>query len=456
MGRKGRLTAILLVMALTLGSCTFEPGEEESSALVPPSESSSRKPLPSGDPEESKEREGFALVDHPAWTTSPHYAYREQNSSYEALWSQAQRDCYQKLVESVYWIDGEADKDGLYPVRAFSVLGTRLSEEEIRAAVTAFKDDHPQIFWLSNSYSYSWGGEQGEGTYIQLYSYLSPQQCEQSLQQLQEQAEKCISQLSPDMTEYQRERAIHDFVASRCTYDDEALAHAEDWKGWWQTFTAYGALVEGKAVCEGYARAVQLLLSYAGMQSALVRGVSDNQRHMWNLVQVEGDWYHLDATWNDSRDQGEYFYFNLSDKQISADHQMDPPASSITQKQWEQTGEKPLLYNLFRPECTSTGQNYFNKEGFHLDSFDKESDELAVEALKAAVNQGKTTFPILIGEGMDYNEAISQLLKGAPYKFFYYQEQLNDSLPPNRQIDANRVRYVEAQSQRAVVVYLSQ
>lgn len=445
MGQKGRTIALLLTMALTLTSCAFEPGEESSSWI----------PASSGQSEQSQARENYTRLNHTDWAASPHYPYQESNSAYESLWIQAQKDCYRMLMESAFWIGEEADKDGLYPVRAFSVPGIRLSEEEIRAAVTAFKDDHPQVFWLSNSYSYTWGGEQGDGTYVQLYSYLSPRQCEQGLQRLGERAEECVSKLTPGMTEYQREQAVHDFVVARCTYDHEALEHADDWKGWWQTFTAYGALVEGKAVCEGYARAVQLLLSYAGMKSAVIRGVSENQRHMWNVVQVEGDWYHLDPTWNDSRDQGEYFYFNLSDKQISADHQMDPPASDITQEQWAQTDQEPLLYNLFRPECVSARQNYFQREGFLLDSFDGESDAQAAEALQTAVTQGKSVFPIRIGESLDYNEAISRLFKQAPYKFFYYIERINDALPVNRQIDAGHVRYVEAASQRAVVIYLS-
>lgn len=73
--------------------------------------------------------------------------------------------------------------------------------------------------------------------------------------------------------------------------------------------TSYGALVKGESLCEGYARAVKVVLDELGIRSVLVQGSyrapdgSDNL-HMWNYVQVDGKWYGLDATANDGMKGG--------------------------------------------------------------------------------------------------------------------------------------------------------
>lgn len=70
--------------------------------------------------------------------------------------------------------------------------------------------------------------------------------------------------------------------------------------------TAYGALVEGESLCEGYARAVKAVLDQMGIPCILVQGgyqVNDNrlQPHMWNYVQIGGEWFGLDATMDDPK-----------------------------------------------------------------------------------------------------------------------------------------------------------
>lgn len=464
--KRKRLLAILLILAMGVQTtaCSLPRVPEEESSLPAQTDSRGISPESRAPSDESgglsallETIGGYRQVANQAPAPSAHYSYRAQSNFYDSLFTQAQRDCYNQLKEEAYLIQEKADEDGMYPGRTFAVKGDRMTGEEIRAAVTAFKDDNPSVFWLSNSYRYYYD-QTGEGdvTYIQVFSFLPAEECADRLLKLQEKVAECVAGLKPGMTEYEREQYVHDFVAARCTYDQEALEHQEDWVGWWPTFTAYGALVEGKAVCEGYARSVELLLSYADMSSALVRGDSEGQRHMWNVVKVEGNWYHLDPTWNDSRDQKEYFYFNLSEKQISEDHKLDPPASQVPGEKWEEENDDPLLYNLFLPESVSTGENYFQKEGFRLDSLESDTDELAVKALISAVEARRSSFPILIGEQLDYDETVRQLLSAAPYKFFYYVEQANDDLPPSLQIGEGSLRYVEAKSQRAVVVYLSE
>lgn len=66
------------------------------------------------------------------------------------------------------------------------------------------------------------------------------------------------------------------------------------------THTAYGALKNGLAVCEGYACAALLVLEELGIDCDIQVGVCTNGGgHAWNLVYLEGNWYQMDVTWND-------------------------------------------------------------------------------------------------------------------------------------------------------------
>ena len=78
------------------------------------------------------------------------------------------------------------------------------------------------------------------------------------------------------MSELDRELYLFDSLASRCSYDTEAASNGENWKA----YTQYGALVDGKAVCEGYARAMQSLLSCGGWKVRSSVGLQGNAAYV--------------------------------------------------------------------------------------------------------------------------------------------------------------------------------
>ena len=156
-----------------------------------------------------------------------------------------------------------------------------------------------------------------------------------------------LSGITSSMSEYAREKLLHDRLAARVTYDGTgANAH-----------NAYGALVEGKAVCEGYAEAFQYLLQKAGIQSFIITGSSSNpatgspEGHAWNAVRIDGRYYHVDVTWDDQGENIFYAYFNKTDAAILEDHTIDAAA-----------------YQL--PVCSSENADYFYVNGGRLPLFD--------------------------------------------------------------------------------------
>ncbi len=113
---------------------------------------------------------------------------------------------------------------------------------------------------------------------------------------------------------------LHDYIARNCEYDEDTYnAGGTVTSADVESFSTYGALIDGLAVCEGYAQAFLTLARAAGLSCELV--TSDTLGHEWNLVEIDGTWYHLDVTWDDptgdrlGRARHQYFlkssdYFN--------------------------------------------------------------------------------------------------------------------------------------------------
>jgi len=94
--------------------------------------------------------------------------------------------------------------------------------------------------------------------------------------------------------------AVNEYLCEAAYYPEEPYAP--------ETHTAYGTLANGVAVCEGYACAAKLLLNKLGILCDIQVGVChDGGGHAWNLVQLDGQWYQMDVTWNDGgRSRTEY------------------------------------------------------------------------------------------------------------------------------------------------------
>ena len=109
----------------------------------------------------------------------------------------------------------------------------------------------------------------------------------------------------------QRVLLAHTRICGTCRYADSgASAH-----------TAYGALICGQAVCEGYAEAFLLLCSAADIPCMIISGEADGRAHAWNLVQIGGAWYHVDCTWDDCRH--DYGHFLCDDSTMRRTHSWD-------------------------------------------------------------------------------------------------------------------------------------
>lgn len=114
--------------------------------------------------------------------------------------------------------------------------------------------------------------------------------------------------ITPRMKTEAKVRAIHDYLVDHTEFDKRRRKK-----------DVVDVLLEGKGVCMGYAHAASLLLNMAGVECRCVFGYS-GEAHLWNLVKVEGRWYHLDVTWDDpvGSDELLYHFFLICDQDMMA------------------------------------------------------------------------------------------------------------------------------------------
>lgn len=132
-----------------------------------------------------------------------------------------------------------------------------------------------------------------------------------------------LKQIPVNATTIEKEKIIHDYIINNVEYDKSVLNQSY---GFGDTlphaFTVYGAVCNGKAVCEGYSKMFQYLCYNVGINATQVVGTSMNVNHMWNTVRIDNAWYQIDTTWDDtcSDDLVYYGYFNVTTNSIQEDH----------------------------------------------------------------------------------------------------------------------------------------
>jgi transglutaminase/protease-like cytokinesis protein 3 len=126
-----------------------------------------------------------------------------------------------------------------------------------------------------------------------------------------------------DATDYKKVKLIHDYVANYANYNLGGTG-----------FSAYAALIQKKAVCQGYSLAVYKLLTEAGIPCRIITGQGNGGSHAWNIVLLNGKWYNLDVTWDDpiGASKISYDYFLKGTKEFYKDHVPDAEFKSASFK----------------------------------------------------------------------------------------------------------------------------
>ena len=306
------------------------------------------------------------------------------------VWSPEYDACYntlnskQKEIYKIFYAAAEQMPEGFIKVCEDYDNATR----DIHLAYTAMLNDNTEIFWMPATYligrtsgikdnvniAFSYKSDKNSASYM-----VSKADRDKKRSELEKKVEKIIDSVSGIEDQYEIEKTFNDYICGNTQYDvNAALAN-----------TAYGCLVSGRALCEGYSRAFKLLCNKAGIECDLISGISQGEGHMWNTVNIDGIHSFVDVTWNDSAEDLMYLYFNITEEQLLYDHSFSPLFSTLSSE--EICGGKS--YNFVERKCTFTGNNYFAKNDLVLDYGYAEKAAEAIN-LDAGEGLGSTAFLI--------------------------------------------------------------
>ena len=298
-----------------------------------------------------------------------------------------------------------------------------LSEYQITQAVEAYKNDHPEVFWLKSYYEYeNFDYETG----IWLTYTMSGDKLVTAKKEFNT-AVDTISQSVPYGTECEREEYIHNYIINNCDYDEEA-AESEGVQG--NENDAYGVFVDGKAVCEGYSKAFQILCNKADIDCIQLMGIVDSDNHVWNCVKIGGDWYQIDVTWDDVGDfiDDSHGYFNLTDSLMYEEHTLSPKYSEIDAESFLNLKS---WCNFYVPKCTAEKYNYhnycYNYKYPTVSNLD-DSDNVSTAIAKAAKN-GEEYFVVIVDENVNYDDVYDEVRNGYMYDWLTKANQINSDSP---------------------------
>ena len=190
-------------------------------------------------------------------------------------------------------------------------LSPNLTSDEVFDIRDRVIEDHPEVFYLDYENSKYWTNGKLEFSYVD-----TKENIKEKRQKIESKSNYIISKIiKPEMSDFEKELAIHDFIVLNTKYD---LQNYENDTIPVSSYNVDGILLKGIGVCEGYAQTFKYLLDKVDIKSIVVSEPRIN--HAWNMVKLDGEYYHVDVTWNDPVPdrQGRvlHTYFNTSDRKM--------------------------------------------------------------------------------------------------------------------------------------------
>lgn len=266
-----------------------------------------------------------------------HYAY----ASLETL---EEKQLYLEILYSLQNYEAETEVSTL--------------DQDLMAPVfEAVLADHPEVFYVDGytCTAYRLGEEVKKLTFSGEYT-MEREEIDRRTILLEQKISQWLSGMPVDAGDYEKAKYLYEYLISHTEYE----LGCED------SQNICSVLLNGLSVCQGYAKTLQLLCQRAGLEALLVTGKTNGQGHAWDLVKMDGDWYHMDPTWGDAsyRQAGDnrtenvlppinYDYFGVTTNQILLSHEI-------------RDGRK-------LPDCTAVRDQYYRREGLFVETADEET-----------------------------------------------------------------------------------
>lgn len=220
--------------------------------------------------------------------------YKDDNFNYVDDYTESGIKNRNDLINSIYYainsgtdyIERYIDSDYTNYINDINTL-TAYNGAEFKKVISTLNNFvHP--YNSSNNVKISYGGDYKIGITINR-AYTQDE-----INEINNKVDKILSEnVNNNMPPKEKIRAIHDYIIDHTEYDKLKYENKND--DTYKSNTAYGVLIEGYGTCNGYADAMEIFLD----KMNIINYKISNEEHIWNLVYLDGKWYHLDLTLDD-------------------------------------------------------------------------------------------------------------------------------------------------------------
>ena len=255
---------------------------------------------------------------------------------------------------------------------------TSSNEQLISKVYHALLKDHPELFWVHNR----------EEVYTTAYT---DQEIQEIMAFMEHALEEVKEQITQDMSAYDKVKTVYTYLIDHAEYeaseDDQNIA---------------GIFWKKKAVCAGYARAVQYLLEQLGVPCIYVEGNArdGDEGHAWNIVEINGEQYYVDATNGDQPAFLEGGAVSLEEHKTTIYDYLCPFPQEY-EENYTASDEFPV------PACTATDMNFYVRNGACFDTYDWSS---VYDLCRLRIDSDAAVVRFKFGSQAAYDEAYMDLI----------------------------------------------
>lgn len=356
----GRLTAAALLLAVLLAGCRGASAAVQKEEQAPVAVQKEEQPSVQMVEQEHVKQEVQSI-------SSGNYAYECLNETEQEL--------YDLILNGILTFQEKIE----LPV---------VEVEDIERAYHGINCDYGGLFWV-NGYTYTiyTQGEAVIGLEFAPSYTMDSEQKQQYQAQIDQVVDEWLQGISIHDSDYDKAKYVFDNLIQRVDYRTDAPENQN----------ILSVFLYGETVCQGYACATQYLMRHLGIPCIVVTGTARNEAHAWNIVLLDGQYYHMDTTWGNSR------YLNQDQQE---NKYIDYNFMCMTDQELERTHKLDMEIDM--PACTSMENNYFVHEGCYFDSWvPEEIGQLIYQSRE----EGRESVMIKCSDNTLYQQMVEYFIK---------------------------------------------
>ena len=264
--------------------------------------------------------------------------------------------------------NGVKNYESNFVLQNYEVIDSDTTMKDVEKSMQAFFADHPEVFYVNNEYTIS-TKKTLFSSYVELnlkYTIKSKEELDAKINEIDTKINEYLND-AEGKNGFNAELVFHDKIGQKVEYYNyEKIEDVPQ-----ECHSIYGVFIDGKAVCDGFSKALQILLDRKGIENILVLGTLENESHAWNLVKLDDEWYNVDLTSDKAIKDVDsniilHTYFNATTSKMKTTHSYENEEIMP-----QATGEKYNYYNQTNKVIKSS-TNFNTKFKLMLDNNENE------------------------------------------------------------------------------------